>query len=139
MILGLGTDLCDIRRIERSLERFGERFTARVYTENERQKAARRPNPAPVFAQCFAAKEACSKALGTGLRRGVYLRDIEVGNETSGKPYLRLSGGALQRLREITPPGMSAQINVSLTDEYPLAHGIVIISAVAGDIEREVP
>ena len=134
MILGLGTDLCDIRRIERSLARFGERFTARVYTDTERRKAARRPRPASVFAQCFAAKEACTKALGTGLRRGVYLRDIEVCNEQSGKPYLRLSGGALKRLEEITPPGMSAQINVSLSDEYPLAHGIVIISAVAGDV-----
>ena len=139
MILGLGTDLCDIRRIERSLERFGERFTARVYTEMEGKKAARRPRPASVFAQCFAAKEACTKALGTGLRRGVFLRDIEVRNEKSGKPYLILSGGALQRLREMTPGGMSAQINVSLTDEYPLAHAVVIISAVAKDRAREVP
>lgn len=139
MILGLGTDLCDIRRIERSLERFGERFTARVYTEMERKKAAHRPRPASVFAQCFAAKEACTKALGTGLRRGVFLRDIEVRNEKSGKPYLILSGGALQRLREMTPSGMSAQINVSLTDEYPLAHAIVIISAVAEDRGQEVP
>ncbi|MBL6945246.1 MAG: holo-ACP synthase [Rhodospirillales bacterium] len=133
MILGLGTDLCDIQRIERSLARFGERFTVRVYTDLERRKAARRPRPASVFAQCFAAKEACTKALGTGLRRGVFLRDIEVGNENSGKPFLRLTGGALRRLQEITPRGMSAQIDVSLTDEYPLAHAIVIISAVAGD------
>ena len=139
MILGLGTDLCDIRRVEKSLERFGERFIARVYTEREQAKAARRPRPASVFAQCFAAKEACAKALGTGFRQGVFLRDIEVGNERSGKPYLTLGGGTLLRLQALTPPGMVAKLDVSLTDEYPLAHAIVIISAVPADSAGEEP
>lgn len=129
MILGTGTDLCDIRRIERTVERFGERFLDRVFTSAERAKADRRANPAAVLAQCFAAKEACTKALGTGLRQGVFLRDIEVRNHKSGKPYLMLSGGAVERLRSMTPAGMTAQLDVSLTDEYPLAHAIVILSA----------
>ena len=128
MILGLGTDLCDIRRVEQNLERFGERFIARVYTEREQAKAARRPRPASVFAQCFAAKEACTKALGTGLRQGVFLRDIEVGNERSGKPYLTLAGGALLRLQALTPPGMVAnagrfadgRVSVGSCDRYHL-------------------
>jgi len=131
MILGLGTDLCDIRRIENTLDRFGERFEAKIFTSAERAKAARRPRPANVFAQCFAAKEACTKALGTGLRQGVFMSDIEMGNEPSGKPFLNLTGGALRRLQAMTPPGMKAQLDVSLTDEYPLAHAIVIISALA--------
>lgn len=139
MILGLGTDLCDIRRVEKTLERFGERFAARIYSPAERAKAERRLKPANVLAMCFAAKEACTKALGTGMRRGVFLRDIEVGNERSGKPYLTLSGGALRRLREMTPPGMTAMLDVSLTDEYPLAHAIVIISAVPDMTAREEP
>ncbi|MCG8509639.1 MAG: holo-ACP synthase [Rhodospirillales bacterium] len=129
MILGLGTDLCDIRRIESTVERFGERFLVRVYTPVERAKADRRQNPAAVLAQCFAAKEACTKALGTGLRRGVFLKDIEVRNERSGKPYLELSGGAADRMREMIPPGMEAQLDVSMSDEYPLAHAVVILSA----------
>jgi holo-[acyl-carrier protein] synthase len=129
MILGLGTDLCDIRRVERALERFGERFLSRVFTSVERAKADRRTNPAAVLAQCFAAKEACTKALGTGLRQGVFLCDIEVRNEKSGKPYLQLSGGAAERMRMMTPAGMVAQLDVSMSDEYPLAHAIVILSA----------
>lgn len=134
MILGLGTDLCDIRRVEKTLERFGNRFVTRIFTPLEQAKAARRPQPANVFAQCFAAKEACTKALGTGLRDGVYFCDIEVRNERSGKPFLMLSGGALRRLQFLTPEGMTAKLDISLSDEYPLAHAIVIISA-----EREVP
>ena len=128
MIIGVGTDLCDIRRIEQVLARHGERFVQRVYAEVERSKAARRPNPAAVFAQCYAAKEACSKALGTGLRQGVFFRDIVVGNLSSGQPVLTLNGGAKRRLDDLTPAGMRARIDVSLTDEYPLAHAIVIIS-----------
>ena len=130
MILGVGTDLCDIRRIEKSLDRFGERFKARAFTETERARAERRPNPAAAYAQRFAAKEACAKALGTGFRDGIWLTDIMVDNHPSGQPHLQLRGGALDRLREMTPEGMVAKIDLSLTDEYPLAHAIVIISAV---------
>lgn len=139
MILGIGTDLCDIRRIERVLARHGERFAAHAFTEVEWAKAARRPRPACVLAQCFAAKEACSKALGTGLRRGVHLRDMAVANHASGQPYLTLNGGARRRLDELTPPGMTARIDVSMSDEYPMANAIVVISAVlpAGDEARE--
>ena len=130
MILGVGNDLCDIRRIEKSLERFGDRFTHRIYTEGERARSDRRAARAPSYARRFAAKEACSKALGTGFRRGVFMRDMGVVNARSGKPTLALTGGALTRLHEITPPGMTAQIDLTLTDEYPLAQAIVIISAV---------
>ncbi len=130
MIIGVGTDLCDIRRIERALDRFAERFTERVFTDAERARAGRRPNPAAAFAQRFAAKEACAKALGTGFRRGVFWRDLAVDNLPSGKPVMTLSGGALARLDELTPAGMTAAIDVSLTDEYPLAHAMVIIFAV---------
>ena len=130
MIIGIGTDLCDIRRIEKSLDRFGSRFTDRIYTESEQAKANRRQNPASSFAQGFAAKEACAKALGTGFRQGVYWRDLVVKNLPSGKPYMVLSGGALKKLEELTPEGMVAQVDVSQSDEYPMANAIVIISAV---------
>ena len=131
MILGLGTDLCDIRRIERTLARHGERFMQRLFTEAERAKAARRPQTAArVVAQCFAAKEACAKALGTGFRRGVFPCDIALANHASGQPYLTLTNGALRRLDALTPQGMVFQIDISLTDEYPLTHAIVILSAV---------
>jgi len=130
MIIGVGTDLCDIRRIEKSLDRFGSRFTDRIYAESEQAKANRRQNPASSFAQGFAAKEACAKALGTGFRQGVYWRDLVVKNFPSGKPYMVLSGGALKRLEELTPEGMIAQVDVSQSDEYPMANAIVIISAV---------
>lgn len=130
MIIGIGTDLCDIRRIEKSLERFGTRFTDRLYGESERKKAFRRQNPAASLAQGFAAKEACAKALGTGFRRGVFWRDMIVKNLPSGKPYMVLSGGAKKRLDELTPDGMMAQIDVSQSDEYPMANAIVIISAI---------
>ena len=130
MILGVGNDLCDIRRIEKSLERFGERFIQRVFTETEQKRSEGRATRAASYAKRFAAKEACSKALGTGFRRGVFMRDMGVVNMRGGKPTLALTGGALARLQEITPPGMTAQIDLTLTDEYPLAQAIVIISAV---------
>jgi holo-[acyl-carrier protein] synthase len=130
MILGLGSDLCDIRRIEKTLESYGERFTNRVFTEIERAKSERRAARAASYAKRFAAKEACAKALGTGLNRGVYWRDMGVVNLPSGKPTLALTGGALARLTAITPPGYRAQIDLSITDDFPLAQAIVIISAV---------
>ncbi len=129
MILGVGNDLCDIRRIEKSLERFGERFVQRVFTETEQKRSEGRATRAASYAKRFAAKEACAKALGTGLRRGVFWRDMGVINMRGGKPTLALTGGALARLQEITPAGMTAQIDLTLTDEYPLAQAIVIISA----------
>ncbi len=129
MIIGLGNDLIDIRRIEKTLERFGARFTARVFTELEQRKSDRRANRAASYAKRFAAKEACAKALGTGVpRRGVHWRDLGVGNLSSGKPTMELTRGAARRLEEITPEGMTAQIDVTLTDDYPLAQAIVIIS-----------
>jgi holo-[acyl-carrier protein] synthase len=133
MILGIGSDVIDIRRIERTLERYGRRFVDRVFTEVEQRKSDGRANRAASYAKRFAAKEACSKALGTGFRGGVFWRDLGVVNLASGKPTLELTGGAAQRLRQITPPGMKAQIDVTLTDDYPQAHAIVIISAVPGE------
>ena len=133
MILGIGNDLIDIRRIERTLERFGERFVARVFTEVEQQKSERRAARAASYAKRFAAKEACAKALGTGVpRAGVHWRHMGVVNLPSGKPTIALIGGAKKRLAEMTPEGMTAQIDVTLTDDYPLAQAIVIISAVPG-------
>lgn len=129
MILGLGSDIIDINRIAATLERFGPRFTNRVFTALEREKSERRANRAASYAKRFAAKEACAKALGTGFRRGVFWRDMGVINLASGKPTLKLTGGALARLIEITPPGMVAQIDLSLTDDLPQAQAIVIISA----------
>ena len=130
MIIGLGNDLIDIRRIEKTLERFGARFTARVFTETEQRKSDRRATRAASYAKRFAAKEACAKALGTGVpRRGVHWRDLGVVNLPSGKPTMALTRGAARRLEEITPDGMTAQIDVTLTDDYPLAQAIVIISA----------
>lgn len=130
MIIGLGTDLCDIRRIEKTLNRFGDRFIQRLYTDHEQSRVKRRQQPAPGYAQRFAAKEACAKALGTGFRDGVFWRDMEVLNFPSGKPYLTLTGGALARLAALTPKNHTAHVELSLTDEYPLAHGIVVIYAV---------
>jgi len=130
MIIGVGTDLCDIRRIERTLERFGEQFIRRVYSDFEQAKANRRANPASSYAQSFAAKEACAKALGTGFRQGVFWRDLVVRNHPSGQPYMVLTGGAKTRLDALTPAGMDAKIDVSQTDEYPLAHAMVVISAI---------
>src|SRR3972149_3413330 len=132
MILGLGSDVVDIGRIERAIERFGDRFLHRVFTEIERRRSEPRHNRAATYARRFAAKEACAKALGTGLRQGVFWRDMGVVNQPGGRPTIRLSGGAVERLRALTPPGMAAQIDVSLTDEPPHAHAIVLISAVPG-------
>ncbi len=130
MIIGLGSDLCDVRRIKAVLERHGERFLNRVFTPTERAKAERRANRAETYAKRFAAKEACAKALGTGFRRGVFWRDMGVVNLASGAPTMKLSGGALERLKAITPVGCEASISVSLTDEGPTAQAIVIITAI---------
>jgi holo-[acyl-carrier protein] synthase len=130
VILGIGNDLVDIRRIESSLERFGDRFIRRIFTEVEQKRSEGRAERAASYAKRFAAKEACSKALGTGLRRGVFWRDMGVVNMRGGKPTMALTGGALARLVEITPAGMTAQIDLTVTDEYPLAQAFVIISAV---------
>lgn len=130
MILGIGNDLCDIRRIERSLERFGDRFRDRVFAPEEQAKAERRAHPAATYAKRFAAKEACAKALGTGLNHGVYWRDMGVVNLPGGKPTMAFTGGALKRLEKLTPPGHRAQIDLTITDDFPLAQAIVIISAV---------
>ncbi len=129
MIIGIGTDLCDIRRIEQTLERFGDRFIERLYDPYEIKKAMRRNNPAASFAQSFAAKEACAKALGTGFRQGVFWRDMVVQNLETGQPIMLLKGGAKARLDKLTPAGMTAKGDVSQTDEYPMAHAMVIISA----------
>jgi holo-[acyl-carrier protein] synthase len=129
MILGLGSDLIDIRRIERIIEEYGERFLDRIFTEVERKKCEGRANRAAGYARRFAAKEACSKALGTGFRRGVFWRDLGVVNLASGRPTMQLTGGAARRLDEMTPAGMTPRLDVSLTDEPPMAQAIVIISA----------
>jgi holo-[acyl-carrier protein] synthase len=130
MILGLGSDLIDIRRVEQAIERHGERFLARIFTDIERAKSDRRANRAASYAKRFAAKEACAKALGTGLNRGVFWRDMGVVNLPGGKPTLALSGGALARLEALVPPGHRSQIDLTITDDFPLAQAIVIISAV---------
>ncbi|MER2265848.1 holo-ACP synthase [Methylobacterium oxalidis] len=130
MILGIGSDLCDIRRIERSIARFGDRFTHRVFTDGERRRSDARAARAPSYARRFAAKEACAKALGTGLSQGVFWRDMEVVNLPGGRPTLRLTGGALARLGAMTPSGHEARVHVSLTDDPPLAQAFVIIEAV---------
>ncbi len=130
MILGIGSDIIDIRRIEKTLERFGERFTHRIFTEKERARAERRPQQrAASYAKRFAAKEATSKALGTGLKRGVFWRDMGVANLPSGQPTMALTGGAVAQLGRMTPPGYRPYIHVTLTDDYPLAVSFVIISA----------
>jgi holo-[acyl-carrier protein] synthase len=132
MILGLGNDVVDIRRIEQSIARFGERFLERVFTEVERGKAERRTERirASTYAKRFAAKEAASKALGTGFRAGVFLRDLGVVNLPSGQPTLRMTGGAAERLARMTPAGHRAEVALTMTDEYPYASAVVIISAV---------
>lgn len=130
MILGIGNDLINIDRIEKTLDRFGDRFIQRIFTETEQAKSERRVTRAESYAKRFAAKEACSKALGTGFRRGVFWRDMGVINMSSGKPTMALTGGALARLEELTPSGMKAQIDITLTDEPPLAEAFVIITAV---------
>ena len=129
MIIGLGNDLCDIQRVEETLAKYGERFTHRCFTEVERKKSDRRAARAAPYAKRFAAKEACAKALGTGLSQGVYWRDMGVVNLPSGKPTFHLTGGAAARLAAITPPGHEAVIHLTITDEPPLAQAIVIIEA----------
>jgi holo-[acyl-carrier protein] synthase len=131
MILGLGSDICDIRRIERALERFGDRFLARVFTETERRRAERRSGEsrAGTYAKRFAAKEACAKALGTGFSRGVFMSDLGVVNLPGGQPTLRIVGGAADRLSELTPAGTVPRVDLTMTDEYPYAYAQVIISA----------
>ncbi len=131
MILGLGSDICDIRRIERAMERFGDRFLDRVFTEAERARAERRSgsNRSGTYAKRFAAKEACAKALGTGFSLGVFMSDLGVVNLPTGQPTLHLNGGAADRLAAITPPGCVARVDLTMTDEYPYAYAQVIISA----------
>lgn len=133
MIIGIGSDLIDIRRIEKTLERFGDRFIRRCFTEIESATAERRLRRADTYAKRYAAKEACAKALGTGLSRGVFWREIGVVNLPSGKPTLALTGGAVVRLEAMTPAGMIAMLELTLTDEPPLAYAMVIISAVPVD------
>jgi holo-[acyl-carrier protein] synthase len=130
MILGIGTDLCDIRRIERTIARHGDRFLNRIFTPVERRLAGKRVNPAATYAKRFAAKEACAKALGTGFREGVFFRDLGVVNLPSGRPTMELAGAALCRLQAIVPAGFSPHIDLAITDEYPMAQAFVVISAV---------
>jgi holo-[acyl-carrier protein] synthase len=130
MILGVGSDLVDVRRIERVIARHGDRFILRIFTDVERAKADRRATRIETYAKRFAAKEACAKALGTGFRNGVFWRDLGVINLPSGRPTLKLTGGALERLKAITPPGHEARIDLTITDEGPMAQALVIISAV---------
>ncbi|WP_339716067.1 holo-ACP synthase [uncultured Sneathiella sp.] len=134
-ILGIGNDIIDIRRIEKTLNRFGERFIKRVYTEVEIAKSERRLNRVESYAKRYAAKEACSKALGTGFRRGVFWKDMGVVNLPSGKPTIALTGGALVQLERITPPGMRTEIHLTITDEPPQAQAIVLITAIPDDEE----
>jgi holo-[acyl-carrier protein] synthase len=136
MIIGIGNDIVDIRRIEATLKRFGDRFTHRIFTDAERAKSARRFDPAASYAKRFAAKEACSKALGTGFRRGVYWRDMGVVNLASGRPTLKLTGGAAAHLRDLVPPGHDARLDLTLTDDYPYAQAIVLISAMPTKEDR---
>jgi holo-[acyl-carrier protein] synthase len=128
-ILGLGSDLVDIRRIEKTIERFGDKFLVRIFTEVERQRCDRRANRAASYARRYAAKEAAAKALGTGFRCGVFWRDLGVVNLPGGQPSMLLTGGALKRLEAITPPGMAARLSLTITDEPPLAQAVVIITA----------
>jgi holo-[acyl-carrier protein] synthase len=130
MIIGIGSDLIDVLRIERTIARHGERFLHRIFTATERAKAESRARSAETYAKRFAAKEACAKALGTGLRAGVFWRDMGVVNLPSGRPTINLTGGALARLNAITPPGCDARIDLTITDEGPLAQALVVISAV---------
>ncbi len=130
MILGIGSDLIDIRRVEKVIERHGERFLSRIFTDVERAKAERRNRTVDTYAKRFAAKEACSKALGTGIRQGVWWRDMGVVNLPGGRPSMRLTGGALKRLEAMTPPGHDVRIDLTITDEYPMAQAFVMISAV---------
>jgi len=130
MIIGMGSDLIDIRRIENSLERFGDRFTNRIFTDIEQTKSDKRKMRAASYAKRFAAKEACAKALGTGLSRGVFWRDMGVVNLPTGQPTMKLTGGALVRLESLMPSGMEPRVHLTITDDFPLAQAVVIIEAV---------
>jgi len=130
MIIGLGNDIIDIRRVDRTIERYGERFLSRIFTEIERRKSDNRAGRAASYAKRFAAKEACAKALGTGFRQGVFWRDMGVVNSPSGRPTLQLTGGAARALKRLTPKGHEVRIDLSITDDFPTAQAIVIISAV---------
>jgi holo-[acyl-carrier protein] synthase len=129
MILGIGSDVVDIRRIERTIARHGDRFLERIFTETERRRATRKTNAAATYAKRFAAKEACAKALGTGMRQGVFWRDIGVVNLPTGRPTVRLTGGALRHLEAMVPKGCEPRIDLTITDEWPMAQAFVIISA----------
>jgi holo-[acyl-carrier protein] synthase len=133
VIIGLGSDLCDIRRIQGSLDRFGDRFTHRIFTETERARSERKPDRAASYAKRFAAKEACSKALGTGFRQGVFWRDMGVANLRTGQPTLVLTGGAAARLAKMLPPGMKGVVHLTMTDDHPYAQAFVIIEALPDD------
>ncbi len=133
MIIGIGSDLTDIRRIERTLDRFGERFINRIFTPTERARSDRRADRAASYAKRFAAKEACAKALGTGMRRGVFWKDMGVVNARSGQPTINLTGGAAERLASMIPPGARAAVHVSLTDDHPYAQAFVVIEALAAE------
>lgn len=139
MIIGIGNDLIDIRRVEKTLERFGDRFVQRCFTEIEQKKSDRRRLRAASYAKRFAAKEACSKALGTGFRRGTYWRDMGVVNLPSGKPTMSLTGGAAGHLERLTPEGFVAKIDLTITDDFPLAQAIVIITAVPPELAEQLP
>jgi holo-[acyl-carrier protein] synthase len=130
MIIGIGSDLIDIRRVEKVIDRHGERFLSRIFTEVERAKAERRAKSVDTYAKRFAAKEACSKALGTGIRQGVWWRDMGVVNLPGGRPTMQLTGGALRRLEALTPAGHDVRIDLTITDEYPMAQAFVVISAI---------
>ena len=130
MIIGLGSDMVDVRRIARSIERYGDRFLGRIFTDAERSKAENRARKVETYAKRFAAKEACAKALGTGFRRGVFWRDMGVVNLPSGRPTLQLTGGAARVLQLLTPEGHEVRIDLSITDDFPTAQAIVIISAI---------
>ena len=139
MILGIGTDLANIERIQRALDRFGDRFRNRVFTEHEQKRAERMQNPAAVYAKRWAAKEACSKALGTGLRMGIAWRDMSVTNLKTGQPVMHVTGWAQERLNEMTPEGYDAVIHVTLTDDHPWAQAFVVIEALPDGISAQLP
>ena len=139
MILGIGTDLANIERIQRALDRFGDRFRNRVFTEHEQKRAERMQNPAAVYAKRGAAKEACSKALGTGLRMGIAWRDMSVTNLETGQPVMHVTGWAQERLNEMTPEGYDAVIHVTLTDDHPWAQAFVVIEALPDGISAQLP
>ena len=131
MILGIGNDVIDIRRIEKAIERYGDRFLDRIFTTVERARSDGKPGRAASYAKRFAAKEACAKALGTGLSNGVYWKDMGVVNQESGRPTLQLTGGAARQLERLTPTGYSAHVHLTLTDDFPMAHAVVVISGEA--------